>query len=112
MFCRGHLTVDDCLLSLGFGFHAFRSRVFAFQSLALPVCGGTLAFVREQLSFVGQLLATIRETLPLIGHAISSASKVFASSDLGLTPHHRLLTLFERGNPDFQRTVVCDHSSP
>jgi hypothetical protein len=97
---------------LGFGFHAFHSCVCAFQSLAFPLCSRTLAFVRELLSFVGQLLATIRETLPLIGDAISSASKVFAPSDRGLTPHHRLLPLLKRGNPDFQRTVGCDHNSP
>ena len=66
----------------------------------------TLAFVRERLSFVGQLLATIRETLPLIGDAISSGSKPFATSDLSLTAHYRLLALVERGSSVFQRTVA------
>ena len=111
-FGLGHLTFDVCLLSSGFGFHAFRSRVCALQSLAFPLCGGALAFVLDQLSFVGQLLATISDSLPLIGDAISFASKPFAPSDLSLTPHHRLLTLVERGSPVFQRTVLCDHNSP
>jgi len=104
------------LLPPGAGFYALDSRICASNSLAFALCGRPLAFVREVLSLVGQLFATIRDSLPLIGDVISSGSREFTSSYLGLTLREGPLTLVKRFRPGSGRprvsTVLRDHTSP
>jgi hypothetical protein len=67
------------LLPRDVGFCATLPHVCAFQSLAFPRCGRSLALVRKTLSFICQLLAAIGDSVPLVSDAISFGSKEFAS---------------------------------
>ena len=117
LFGFRHLAVDVGLISLGAGLSACRSVVGASQSLALPLCGRALAFVRAPLSLVRQPLTIIRDSIALIGDPISSTGQPFASSDLVLTPSNRPLALIDRVGLTFRLIVgvgaiLGGHSSP
>lgn len=116
-FALCHLTVDVGLLPLGAGALAFAAFVQAPQSLALPLCGAALAFVRALLSFVGRLFTFVCDPVALIGDPVSSVRLKLASFELTLALGEGVFALIERVIPASQflgrlGAVVCGHSSP